>query len=88
MKNHGVLRESAEMIPIEPDAGNADAGKYDITEGYDTILYIGQHPKDIGLHPHHVKAYPKKKPLFHGNRLGLGAFSFPTAFTRSISVRF
>lgn len=23
---HGVLRDSAEIIPIEPDAGNADAG--------------------------------------------------------------
>ena len=28
-----MLRESAEMIPIEPDADNADAGRYDITEG-------------------------------------------------------
>ena len=23
---HGVLSDSAEIIPIEPDAGNADAG--------------------------------------------------------------
>ena len=64
-----MLRESAEMIPIEPDADNADAGRYDITEGYDTLLNIGQHPKDIGLHPQHIKAYPTKKPLFHVNRL-------------------
>jgi hypothetical protein len=26
---HGVLKDSAEMIPIEPDAGNAVAGIFD-----------------------------------------------------------
>ena len=37
-KNHGVLRDSAEIIPIEPDAGNADAGIYDITIGYANFI--------------------------------------------------
>ena len=89
-----MLRESAEMIPIEPDADNADAGRYDITEGYDTLVNIGQHPKDIRLQLGHRTTSSTYKGISHKEAPipwqspGLGAFSFLTAFTKSISVRF
>ena len=57
---------SAEIIPIEPDADNADAGKYDITKRIMTLEYC-----KISIR----RCIRKEAPILWLNDHGLGAFS-------------